>query len=96
MTGSLIPGALQVSALEATGIGKLLRAVEGVLRRSLVSMDLIIPYTEGALRSRIFSQGSVQWFQDSEDGTRMQAFVPPELAQILESYRMRCPEIPVK
>jgi hypothetical protein len=62
-----------------------------VLRRSLVSMDLVIPYSKGALRSRIFSQGSVQWFQEGEDGTRIQAFVPPELAQILESYRKRFP-----
>jgi GTP-binding protein HflX len=96
MTRSLIAGALQVSALEVTGIGELLCAVEGVLRRSLVSMDLVIPYSKGALRSRIFSQGSVQWFQEGEDGTRMQAFVPPELAQILESYRKRFPEIPLK
>lgn len=86
MTRSFLPGALQVSALKATGIGELLSAVEGVLRKSLVSMDLIIPYAEGALRSKIFSQGSVQWFQEGEEGTRMQAFVPPELAKTLESY----------
>ena len=94
MTRSFVPGALQVSALEATGIGELLSAVEGVLRKSLVSVDLVIPYTEGALRSRIFSQGSVQWFQEGEDGTRMGAFVPPELAKILEPYVVRTPEIP--
>jgi GTP-binding protein HflX len=93
MTRSFVPGALQVSALEATGIGELLFAVEGVLRKSLVSVDLVIPYTEGALRSRIFSQGSVQWFQESEGGTSMQAFVPPALVKILAPY-MRAPEIP--
>jgi len=94
MTRSFVPGALQVSALEATGIGELLSAVEGVLRKSLVSVDLLIPCTEGALRSRIFSQGSVQWFQEGEGGTRMGAFVPPELAKILEPFVVRTPEIP--
>lgn len=89
MTRSFVPGTLQVSALKATGIGELLSAAEGVLRKSLISMDLIIPYAEGALRSKIFSQGSVQWFQEGEDGTRMQAFVPPALAKILEPYTVR-------
>jgi GTP-binding protein HflX len=86
MTRSFVPGALQVSALRATGIGELLCAVEDVLRKTLVPMDLIIPYAQGALRSKIFSQGSVQWFQEGEDGTRLQAFVPPALASILEPY----------
>ena len=92
MGRSFVRGALQVSALKATGIGELLSAVEGVLRKTLVSVDLVIPYTEGALRSRIFSQGSVQRFQEGEGGTRMQAFVPPALAKTLEPYR-RAPEI---
>jgi GTP-binding protein HflX len=93
MTRSFIPGALQVSALKATGIGELLCAVEGVLRKSLVSMDLSIPYAQGALRSKIFSQGSVQWFREGEEGTRMQAFVPPALEKTLEPYAVRGPEI---
>jgi len=93
MTRSFVPGALQVSALKATGIGELLCAVEGVLRKTLVSVDLLIPYTEGALRSRIFTQGSVQWFQEDETGTRMQAFVPPALAKTLDPYITRAPEI---
>ena len=90
---SFLPGALQVSALKGTGIGELLCAVEGVLRKTLVYVDLLIPYSEGALRSRIFSQGSVQWFQEEEGGTRMQAFVPPALAKTLGPY-VRAPEIP--
>jgi GTP-binding protein HflX len=94
MTRSYNPGALQVSALKARGIGELLCAVEGVLRNSLVSMDLFIPYAEGALRSKIFSQGSVQWFQEGEGGTRMQAFIPPALAKSVEPYRVRTSEIP--
>jgi GTP-binding protein HflX len=88
MTRSFVPGALRVSALKATGIPELLHAVENVLRQSLVPIYLVIPYTEGALRSRIFSQGSVQWFQEGDGGTRMQAFVPPALEKILEPYTL--------
>ena len=67
--------------------------MEDVLRKTLVFVDLLIPYTEGALRSRIFTQGSVQWFQEDEAGTRMQAFVPPALAKTLDPYVARAPEI---
>jgi GTP-binding protein HflX len=86
-------GALRVSALEATGIGELLEAVEGILRRTLISMDLIIPYTAGALRSRIFSQGSVQWFEEGEGGTRMRAYVPQALEETLRPYTERAADI---
>lgn len=86
---SCTPGALRVSALEGTGIGELLCAVEAVLRKALVPVELLIPYTEGALRSRIFSQGSVQRFRECEGGTRMTAFVPPALAEATQSFRLR-------
>jgi GTP-binding protein HflX len=96
MTRSFVPGALRVSALKATGIPELLGAVEDVLRKSLVPMDLVIPYTEGSLRSKIFSQGSVQWFQEGDGGTRMQAFVPPALEKTLEPFTVPAAEIPAR
>jgi GTP-binding protein HflX len=79
-------GALRISALQGSGIEELLHAVEEVLRKSLVSMTLLLPYSQGALRSKIFSQGSVQWYREEDGGTRMQAFVPPTLAEILGAY----------
>jgi GTP-binding protein HflX len=84
---SVSPGALQVSALKGTGIEDLLSAVEGVLQKHLIAVEVNIPYTEGGLRSRIFSQGSVQSYQDGQSGTRMRAFVPPGLARTLKSYQ---------
>jgi len=96
MARSFVPGGLRVSALKGTGIAGLLRAVEDVLRKSLVPMDLVIPYTEGALRSKIFSQGSVQWFQEGDEGTRMQAFVPPALEKTLEQFTVQAAEIPAR
>jgi GTP-binding protein HflX len=82
-------GVLRVSALRGTGIEALLHAVEDVLRRSLVFMNLLLPYSQGALRSKIFSQGSVQWYREEDGGTRMQAFVPQALADLLDDYGER-------
>ncbi len=87
MTRSFSPGALQVSALKGTGIEDLLSAVECVLQKNLIAVEVNIPYTEGGLRSRIFSQGSVQWYQDGQGGTRMRAFVSPGLAETLKPYQ---------
>jgi len=84
---SFSPGTLRVSALKGTGIEDLLSAVEGVLQKNLIAVEVNIPYTEGALRSRIFSQGSVQWYQDGQGGTRMRAFVSPALAETLKPYQ---------
>jgi GTP-binding protein HflX len=87
MTGAFSPGPLQVSAREGWGIEELLFAVEKVLRKALLAVQVLIPYTEGALKSRVFSQGSVQWFREEEEGTRMLAFVPAGLAETLQAYR---------
>ena len=87
MTASCSAGVLRVSARNGTGIAELLEAVEGVLQRQLISVEVTIPYSEGALRSRIFSQGSVQWFKEDATGTHMYACVPPDLADSLRSYR---------
>jgi GTP-binding protein HflX len=81
-----VPGVLRVSALKGTGIDVLLCAVERALQDALVAVDVDIPYTHGRLRSRIFAQGSVQWYRDGQTGTRMRAFVPPGLAAALRSY----------
>ncbi len=78
---------LRVSALEHTGIAELLSAVERTLQQHLISVDVDIPYAEGSLRSRIFTQGSVQWYRDGQTGTRMHAFVPPGLAESLKPFR---------
>jgi GTP-binding protein HflX len=86
------PGSLRVSALKGTGIEDLLSAVEGVLQKNLIAVEVNIPYTEGALRSRIFSRGSVQWYQDGQGGTRMRAFVSPALAKTLKPYQDQTPD----
>jgi GTP-binding protein HflX len=81
-------GGVRVSALTGAGIPDLLRAVERALKAALVPVDVLLPYTRGALRSRLFSQGSVDWYEEGEEGTRVQAHVPPRLAEALREYRL--------
>jgi GTP-binding protein HflX len=79
-------GGVRVSALTGAGVPDLLRAVELKLRSAFVPVDVLIPYARGALRSRVFSQGSVDWYEEGEQGTRVRAHVPPRLAQALQEY----------
>ena len=79
--------AVRVSALSGAGIPGLLQAVEQVLKQALVMVDLSIPYTRGDLRSRVFAQGTVEWYEEGEEGTRMRAFVPAGFAEVLKEFR---------
>lgn len=80
-------GGVRVSALTGAGIPDLLRAVERTLKTALVPVEVLIPYTRGALRSRVFSQGSVDWYEEGDEGTSVRAHVPPRLAEALREYR---------
>jgi GTP-binding protein HflX len=80
-------GALRVSALTGAGIPDLLQAVEEALKRAFIFVDVLIPYTRGALRSRVFAQGSVEGHEEGAEGTRLRAFVPPALAEVLQEFR---------
>jgi GTP-binding protein HflX len=88
------PGAmtgLSVSALTGQGLPRLLEAVEQAARRLLVPVRVELPYEQSALASRVFEQGSVDWFEHGEGGTRLAALVPPALAAALEPFSLRPP-----
>jgi len=80
-------GAVRLSALTGAGIELLLEAVEQALKPTFVAVDVSIPYTRGDLKSRVFAHGSVEWYEEAEEGTRIRAFVPPGLAEILKAFR---------
>jgi GTP-binding protein HflX len=77
---------LAVSALTGQGLPLLLQAVEREARRRLVPVRVELPYEQSALASRVFAQGSVDWFEHGERGTRLQAMVPPALAAALRPF----------
>jgi GTP-binding protein HflX len=79
-------GGLAVSALTGLGLPRLLEAVEQAARQRLVPVQVELPYEHSALTNRVFEQGSVDWFEHGERGTRLAALVPPALAAALQPY----------
>jgi GTP-binding protein HflX len=80
------PAGLAVSALTGQGLPQLLEAVEQEARRRLVPVRVELPYEQSALTNRVFAQGSVDWFEQGEHGTRLAALVPPALAAALGPF----------
>ena len=75
-----------MSALTGEGLPRLLEAVEQAARRRLVPVRVELPYEQSALASRVFEQGSVDWFEHGERGTRLAALVSPALAAALVPF----------
>ncbi|MGI8416631.1 MAG: GTPase HflX [Nakamurella sp.] len=82
----LMPDAIFVSARTGKGIDELRREIAGRLPDPAVTIDVMVPFTEGALVARIHQQGTVLTEQHSADGTHLQAKVPPDLAGLLTGY----------
>jgi GTP-binding protein HflX len=77
---------LAVSALTGQGLHRLLEAMEQAARRRLVPVRVELPYEQSALTSQVFEQGSVDWFEHGERGTRLAALVSPALAAALVPF----------
>ena len=83
------PGAVVVSAATGEGIDDLLRAVEDRLPRSAEEVDLRIPFSRGDLIARVHRDGDVVAEDHDEHGTRVHAYVEPDLAHALRSAALR-------
>jgi len=81
-----LPGALFVSARTGEGIEQLRLAVAGALPDPAVSVRVLMPFTEGALVSRVHSEGTVLEEQHMADGTHLHARVYPDLAGVLAPF----------
>ncbi|WP_037365700.1 GTPase HflX [Nakamurella lactea] len=82
----LLPGAIFVSARTGAGIDELRRVIAARLPDPAVTLEVVVPFTEGALVSRVHAEGTVLHEQHGADGTRLQAKVPPDLAGLLTDY----------
>ncbi len=81
--------AIVVSAKTGEGIDNLMLAIEQHLPGPTVDVRALLPYTEGALVSRIMRDGIVVERDHRDDGTYMHAKVDAELAADLEPYVLR-------
>ncbi|MFE6774674.1 GTPase HflX [Streptomyces sp. NPDC057702] len=80
------PRAIAVSARSGQGIAELLALVDAELPRPSVEIEVLVPYTRGALVSRVHADGEVISEEHTSEGTLLKARVHAELAAELQPY----------
>ncbi len=75
-----LPDAVQVSATTGEGLPGLRAALDAFATSLLTPIDVVVPYTQGALVSSIFDVGRDITQEAGEDGTHIRALVPPSHA----------------
>jgi len=80
------PNAVLMSALRGEGVADLLETVASHLRKSMVPVRLLIPYSQGELVSRFHEYGHVDKEEYTEEGTRMLGRLPVEMAGRFRRY----------
>lgn len=83
---SLVPGAVFVSARTGEGIGELTDRIARLLPDPDITLDVLLPFSAGALVSRIHSEGVVLGEEHTGEGTRLTARVPREIAGLLQPF----------
>ncbi len=82
----VLPGAVFVSARTGAGIDELRDRIAGALPDPAVAVNVLMPFSEGALVSRVHSEGTVLGEEHTPDGTLLQARVYPDLAGVLAPF----------
>ena len=82
----LLPDAIFVSAHSGVGMARLSEQIAARLPEPHLELELLLPYTEGALAARVHQQGQVLAERHRDDGTLLRAKVGQELAALLRNY----------
>ena len=82
----LLPDAVFVSARRGDGVERLRARIAELLPRPDLDVELLLPYTEGALAARVHAEGEVLAEEHTADGTRLHARVGAELAAAVLPY----------
>ncbi|CAM5344878.1 GTPase HflX [Streptomyces tanashiensis] len=75
-----------VSARSGQGIEELLALIDSELPRPEVELEVLVPYTQGGLVSRVHAEGEVESEEHTPEGTLLKARVHEELAAMLAPY----------
>ncbi|WP_059011509.1 GTPase HflX [Streptomyces specialis] len=78
--------AIAISAHTGQGIPELLAWIDAELPHPEVELEALVPYTEGALVSRVHAEGEVLVEEHTGEGTLLKARVHAELAAALEPF----------
>jgi len=84
----LLPNAIFVSARTGDGIANLRNVIAAALPDPAMRIEVLVPFTEGGLVSRVHAEGTVLSEQHTANGTLLQAKVYPVLAGLLRDYRV--------
>lgn len=79
----IFPEGIFVSAHSGMGIDALLKAIDDRLPDPSVEVMLTIPYSRGDLLAKVHEDGKVLKTEHNDVGTQVHAFVPSELAHLL-------------
>lgn len=80
------PDAVLISARWGVGLERLLTQIEAVLARSMIDVNVLIPYQAGELVSLFHERGHIESEDYNEHGTRIQGRLPARLISHFEPY----------
>ena len=75
-----------VSARTGDGIDDLVAALDDLVPRSEVCVEVLVPFAEGRLVARVHDLGEIETEEHTEHGTRLRARVPHRLASELARF----------
>ncbi|WP_330173272.1 GTPase HflX [Streptomyces sp. NBC_01498] len=78
--------AIAVSARTGAGMTELLALIDTELPRPDITVEALVPYTDGGLVSRVHAEGEVLSEEHTPEGTLLKAQVHQELAAALSAY----------
>ncbi len=84
----LLPTAIFVSARTGEGISALRAAIAGALPDPAMRIEVLVPFSLGKLVSRVHAEGTVLSEEHTGEGTLLSAKVQPDLAGLLQDYRV--------
>ena len=79
-------GAVMVSALTGEGLDELADRVEEAFKATMRPMELLLPYTEGALLAELHDVAGEMERDDTPEGVRVKALVPAGAARHFERF----------
>jgi GTPase len=85
----LLPEASFVSAHTGAGVRGLFQRIADALPQPQVEVDVLLPWSQGALVARVHAEGATLATEHTERGTRLRARVRPDLAGALADYLVK-------
>lgn len=77
---------IAISAIEGTGIDKLLQMIEGHLEQQTVDMELLIPYNDSGALSRLYNIATINYKDYRDDGTYLKVSIPTDMKKHYLDY----------